>query len=271
MNRSLLLLMACISGLVTPCFGQATSQSYLAVEVLKPRYDFENQPTLLTSAVFVSVRLPLDDRIGFKAELPFAHANLNTAGARTQNTLGNPYLGLEIGNQSEGNRRIWGEVGVRLPLAPDDDDHHGAAATIGFQSDMVKRVEAFTTELLPITGILHYRYRYPSGLDLQLQAGGSYLHAMPESIDGQESGWFLLYAAELAYELKRFTLGAEFAGRKWLTADDGQRPHIFQLSALVETRVGRLVPGLNFSVPISNELLQDRLDFVLGLSLKYSL
>ncbi len=245
-------------------FSKPDHSRYLAIEFLKPNYDLEVEPTFFTSAVFFSMRLPLDNWLGLKAELPFAHADFDTPGDEAQNMLGNPYLGLEIWKR---NSHISGEVGIRFPLAQDDDDpDFGAAATVGFQTDMVKRIEAFTSNIVPVTASLHYHYSFPSGINLLFQSGVSYI--IHQSRD-EQSGWFILYGTQVSYEINRFTLGGGLAGRKWLKADNGNKPNILEITLSGNAKVDHFIPGIEFKIPISNELLEGQLDSVIALNLQY--
>lgn len=249
-----------------PLFSESCNSTYITIEFLKPNYDLEDAPTLFTSAVFFSMRLPLDKWLGLKAELPFVHADFDEPGGEAQNMLGNPYLGLEIG---DGDSRFWGEVGIRFPLAQDDGlPDFGAAATVGFQTDMVKRIEAFTSNILPLTGILHYYHSFPSGVNLLFHSGASYI--IHQSRD-EKSGWFILYGTHLFYEINQFTLGGGLAGRKWLIADNGNKPNIFEITLSGKVRLGHFIPGIDFKIPVSNELLEGQLDSVIALSLQYVL
>lgn len=178
--------------------------------------------------------------------------------------LGNPYLGLEIRKQ---DFHFSGEVGIRFPLAQDDSDPQlGAASAVGFQTDMVKRIEAFTSEIIPLTATLHYQFSFLSRVNLLIHSGVSYI--IHQSRD-EQSGWFILYGTNLFYEIHQFTLGGGLAGRKWLTADNGHKPNILEITLGASARFGHFIPGMDFKIPVSNELLEGQLDSVIALNLQY--
>ena len=181
----------------------------------------------------------------------------------SENTLGNPYFGIELhGNNSP----LYGEIGVRLPLAPDTDENE--AAIVGLFTELVDRAEAFISDAIPISGAINYRHKNPTGFVLRLR-GGSALWI--ETGEGDETELFLLYSVQAGYESSKFNFIGGFTGRWWLNEDGdfGERTfHQLGLAANVAFGVAR--PGISFRVPLDEDMT-DILDIVYGLTLSLNL
>lgn len=157
-------------------------ENSFAIEILKP--DLENSNfvdySFLSSAIFLSGRFLLGDNVVLVGELPFAHANQDIAifnfltGATTQETneaqtlIGNPYLGLELGNP---NSSTFTELGLRLPITP---ENKSIATEFGISSDF-DRFEAFTPDVLTLTGKINSRQKRASQLVTHLRGGPTLL------------------------------------------------------------------------------------------------
>lgn len=170
----------------------------ISLEILKPDFDGDDNTTFATSASFLSGRFRATNNIFLVGEIPFAHLGVDSDFGRddSENTLGNPYFGIELhGNNSP----LYGEIGVRLPLAPDTDENE--AAIVGLFTELVDRAEAFISDAIPISGAINYRHKNPTGFVLRLR-GGSALWI--ETGEGDETELFLLYSVQAGYESSKF-------------------------------------------------------------------
>jgi len=140
----------------------------ISLEILKPDFQGKDNTTFTTSALFLSLRYPLTEKVIFVAELPFPHYGIESAFgySESDNTLGNPYVGLEI---RQPDSPVFGELGIRAPLT--DEEKHDSAIWHGVLTDLVDRFEAFMPDYLPITGMVNYRHKNSSGFALRLRGG----------------------------------------------------------------------------------------------------
>jgi hypothetical protein len=234
----------------------------IGMEVLRP--NFTNDDDGVSGlALFLSLRAPLSNQLRFVGELPFVNSNFESSSfffeSGSQSTIGNPYLGLEIGRQ---NSPVFGEFGVRLPLASEDNF---GAALVGVITDF-DRLEAFLPNTLPITGMLNYHYKLASGFTVRLRGGPSLL--IYTGADNGGSDLFMGYSAQTGYESERVSILGGLTGRANLTeggADFGERS-VHQLGFNASVGFGNVRPGLHFRLPLDDDL-KESMDFVFGLNL----
>lgn len=111
--------------------GRETS---LSIEFLKPFLDSDDY-SFMTTAWFVTGRMPLTDRVVMVVEQPFTHAGSDRYSI-SQIAFGNTYPGVEVfrdGSQSSV------ELGFRPPIASEDDI---VASFLGLATDF-DRAESF--------------------------------------------------------------------------------------------------------------------------------
>lgn len=218
-----------------------------------------------TSALFLSLRWPV--RVGVKtflvAELPFAHAEVDTRtdtemgifrGGAIENTIGNPYLGLEMGEKIS---PVFTEIGIRLPFTPDDDTYAAAAGSI---SDL-DRSESFG-EFAALRVIINSRYQLASGLVLGLRGGPVLLF---QRWDADFQYMSVIYSAGLGYEAGGFSIGSSFTGR---SGSDIYEENMHQLGFAAHFALGNLRPGAYFSLPLDYPLIDSVVGLNLGLRIK---
>jgi hypothetical protein len=235
----------------------------MALQVLKPDFDGPDNTSFLTSMAVVSLRLPVGPRVHFVAEVPLAHygEDLPFAGGLSKNAFGNPYAGLEV--RSPANR-VFGELGLRLPAAPDNQ-----ASAVGAFTDL-DRMDAFIEDIVPVTALLNYRYRGPTGLVARVRAGPS---VWIDVGDGRsESELFLGYSGQLGYEGPMVSVSGGFSGLMIVTEEDldvGERT-LHQIGLALTGGGGRIRPGAQIRLPLDEDL-NDLLDVVFGVSLTVAL
>ena len=181
----------------------------VSLEILKPNFEGEDNTTFTTSALFLSGRFPAKNKITAVLEIPFAHLGFDSefGDNASENTFGNPYFGIEIHGA---NSPVFGEIGIRPPISPDDDEDNGGAAFVGLLTEFVDRAEAFVSNAVPISGAINYFHKNARGFVLRLRGRPS---LWINTGDGGESETFLLYSAKAGYESPKISLAAGFTGR----------------------------------------------------------
>ncbi len=225
------------------------------MEFFKPGLHGDDQTTFATSSVFLSAWIPVTQHIRVVGEVPFAYYGVSTgAFSASDQTIGNPYLGMEL--RSPGGS-VSGEFGLRLPLVSSESE----AAFVGSFADL-DRWEAFYEDLVPVTGMVNYHYRAPSGVVARLRGGPSFWF-FP---NGGETEVLFSYSAQVGYEARTVGLLGGLTGRTLATTDGdlGERSfHHFGTSA--HFGAGPVRPGVHFRVPLDSEV-NDVVDWVFGVN-----
>ncbi|MDZ7363851.1 MAG: hypothetical protein ONB46_24515 [candidate division KSB1 bacterium] len=235
----------------------------LGLEVLIPDFKPEDGEGVSGWALFLSLRAPLSNQLRFIGEMPFVHADFESrsflTSSSSQNSIGNPYLGLEIGRQGS---PVFGEFGVRAPLASEDKFD---AALVGLITDF-DRVEAFLPNVVSISGMLNVHQVSETGFALRLRAGPSLLVSTEDEDDDTELS--IGYSAQAGYETEAVSILGGVTGRANMTeenADFGERS-VHQLGFNASLGLGKVRPGVHFRLPLDDDL-KEPLDFVFGLHL----
>lgn len=231
----------------------------LRLEFLKPMIDHTSTSS---GVLYVGIRERLGPYMDFVGELPVAHGDVRTAGFdQTATTIGNPYLGLEIGPPS---RIVTAEVGVRPALVDSVD----AATSVGFLADVVDRPEAFLPDVVAVVGRVHARWYDLSGLGVLLHAGVVGWIPTDDSAAATQAS----YGARLGWRGPRADVTAGITGRVDLS--DGfasiQDRSLNQVGAAASFRLGPVHPGVEVRVPLDRSL-RDLVDWVLGFNLTLDL
>jgi len=141
----------------------------VSLEILKP--DGHWSGVKLTSMVmFLSTRVPVSENCWVLVEVPFSHYDGTKQRfdhypyyywreINAQNLLGNPYVGLEIGDTLG---KWYSKFGIRLPAAPDDKPY---AAEYGLFADF-DRAEAFSSDIIPVNCRFGLRHFWESGVSI---------------------------------------------------------------------------------------------------------
>ena len=239
--------------------GQRPPKSF-SIEWLKPSFD-GSDVGFLTSALFLSGRVPLADNVRLTAELPVAHVSSDSEFDDASDTaIGNPYLGIELG---ESTGSLWGEIGVRAPLASSDNE----AVFVGILADF-DRFEAFVPDVLSIVGQATLASRSTSGFSVRLRGGSSVLINTDKEAFEDGGELYLAYSGQGWYAAGPVQIGAGVTGRMLVTEDDlslGERS-IHQGGLSLIATLGKVQPGIYVKVPLDEDL-KDSLNFVAGLNL----
>jgi hypothetical protein len=244
------------------------SAQSLKIEALRPQFKFsDGEPTLLTSAWFVSVSVPIYKRLTFVGQLPFAFGKLKDATVpRKDETIGNPAIGLRFDHE-----RLTIDIGARAPIVK-----NGFAGFIGALAD-IDRQEAFVPDILPLYGMI--RTKIDAGNFSILPYGGVSFTLKTEHERNEffarvfkrrenDGELFLLYGAEGWLKFGVFNLGAAYSARTWATSGGTfSASSINQMSARVKLVFEKFSPGLLFRIPLDDILL----DNVVGVNFEVNL
>lgn len=187
----------------------------ISLEILTPDFKGDDAITFTSAALFLSLRYPIAKKIILRAELPFAHFGLEAdfgLGKSTfsDNTIGNPYIGLEIGKKKF---PVFVELGVRAPLA----EKENFATVCGISTDPVDRKEAFYRDIVSIIGMANYYHKIPSRFCARLRGGLAYwIDTNKENYYEIENDLFFLYAMQIGYESDKVNIRWGFSGRAYL-------------------------------------------------------
>ena len=234
----------------------------VALEMLKPSFDGDDETSLTTVVVFGSLRMPVGSTLVVVGELPFAHYGEQDLDD-SDNTIGNPYVGVEI--RSPGSP-VFGEIGIRAPLASEDN----TAAFVGWLAD-IHRWEAFVPNFLPISGAINYRFRGATGFVTRLRAGPNLWIATEEWGD-DDLELLATYSAQVGYEASQFSMLGGLTGKAILSEEDinfGERT-FHEVGAVVTLALGRVHPGVHVRLPLDEDMV-DTLDYVFGVNLSIEL
>lgn len=238
----------------------------IGFELFKPSLD-ESGISFTSSGLFLSVRWPLSERILLVGEAPFAYGSFEEVEeengyGESDFAMGNPYLGIEIRGEET---PVVGHLGVRVPLAPDDN----VGTAIGWWSDFISRVDAFWTDMVPVTGGITYRTDYDAGFVVHVHGGGQVWFYT----DGDETAdvWGR-YSAQVGYEAERFSLYGGFAGRILVTEEDldfGERT-LEELGLSARIGSGAVQPTFHFRLSL-DDFWGEMLEYSFGVGLRVPL
>lgn len=236
----------------------------LQIEAMRPQFTFSGaDPTLLTSAWFVTVKVPvIKNGVSFVGQLPFAFGELDNSTVPTSDeTIGNPGFGLHFGGQ---NHSI--QLMVRVPLVK-----NGFAAFIGSVADF-ERQEAFIPDLIPVTGTIRTKLSV-SKFSVQPYGGVSFNIATKHDSIGffenvysglrtNDGELHIIYGAEGWFDFQPFHVGASFTGRGWASSGGNFSDSVINQAAVRAKFVfANVSPGAYFRIPLDDLLL----DSVFGL------
>ncbi len=198
---------------------RTSTENAIAVEVHKPFFGANDNTAFLTSTQFLSLKLSLNNNVALIGELPFAYVELDSDFFPSESTTGNVYAGVLINPGKEG---FSAEVGMRVPISPDDDEENGTAASIGIFSEYVPNLEAFVADATPIRLRLNYLARGKEGIVLRANGGPTVWLA---NGNRDETEWFLQYGSRVGYQGKNNAFWIGLDGRLWMTSGEQGESH----------------------------------------------
>lgn len=225
-----------------------------------------------TGTMVPSLSLRAGEGIRVEADLPLARAGAEGASSLR---LGNPYLGLRIGDDA---KPVSGLLGIRLPAGKRTTTIIAAQAVqTGMVSDY-DDFEAYAPNLLTLRGALEFRRTRSNGMLLGVR-GATSLQVNTSGDPAADSEMSFDYGVRTGYEGARLLATAGLTGRYVLTApafgfvcpagDDECNPKGFnerthhQLTGVVELRSMSFRPRVTLRVPLDDDL-RDIAGAVLG-------
>ncbi|MGH7461991.1 MAG: hypothetical protein ACREMA_13335 [Longimicrobiales bacterium] len=176
--------------------------------------------------------------------------------------MGDPYFAVELARP--GSIASF-ETGVRVPLMTDES----GAVFPAFFTDL-DRYEAFGRRILSVWGIAQLRSA-PSASGVRTSARLGFVHRrfVGEDAGADPTNNNMVYALMLGGQFQPVWLDLGVSGRLIMSElDEGLgRATIKQLGASARVQLGKLMPGVQFRMPLEDELRGEI--FSLGLSLEW--
>jgi hypothetical protein len=239
-----------------------TSGKSMGMEISKPFFD-GGQMSALSTTTLLWVQWPIRDKVQFVGELPLAYGSYDDEfGGESDFVLGNPYLGLRIG---EDGSNLSGQLGVRLPLTP---SHNNLALGVGLFSDFISRPGAFWPDNVPITGTVAYQVRKDDGLIFRVVGGADAWIATESDYGDRVEAWGL-YGAGAGYENEVWSFSGTLAGRAILTESGGSLADrtVHELGLDIGYLKASVQPNLFVRFPL-DEGLRENLNVVVGFGIR---
>ncbi|MBN1212421.1 MAG: hypothetical protein JXA92_07570 [candidate division Zixibacteria bacterium] len=220
---------------------------------------------LFNMTAFLSAYIPTSHDLGVVFEIPYTNFSIQAPDASmewgnySENSIGNPYIGIEYENPEQ---NFISTVGIRFPLASEENPY---ALLQGMRTES-DRAEAFEVKRLAIYASAVYNYRSPEGLTLRFGLGP--LASIPTKTGEYDTELYLRYFSQLWTEAGNFSMAAGLTGFFWLTGEDlnlgeGTFHHI-NLAGFYQ--FGMFRPGLFFAAPLDANLSYIK-DYTYGFSL----
>jgi hypothetical protein len=222
------------------------------LEMSHPSLKDQLKVTPTTSVWQLGGRLAFAPRFSGVVELPFSFAKFeNVPGAEQSSAVGNPYLGAEF----LATPQLKLDFGGRIPI--DRSEKTTCACAVAMIQDPM-RVEAFSRDWLPISGGLTLQQATPFGLDLRARAGmtGMFYTGSQSGVDPEASVDYAVFGS-YPVDIARFGLG--FAGRWWVTEDEGNFSDnsMHQVGLTADVLFAGMRPGVTLRLPIDKDWRQD--------------
>jgi hypothetical protein len=231
-----------------------------------------------TGAMVPSASIRVGDGFRIEADLPIVRASQDFGGiAGTQSAvrIGNPYIGLRIG---EDEKPVAGSLGLRLPIGQDPKDAAGqqaiAVGTIANFDDF----EAYTPDVMTFRGTLEYRKVSAKNILFGVKGGPS----LQTNISGDptiDSEISLDYGGRVGYDGTGALATLALTGRYLLSVPrapltcpatgscdaktfDARSDH--HLSGTLELRLASIRPRVTLRVPLDKARRDNDAGAILG-------
>jgi hypothetical protein len=232
----------------------------VALELLFPT--FNDLEALSATILNLSARVPVSERARLVLELPYATAKVDLGffGDLSENGIGNPYAGVELGAP---DARLFTQIGARLPVTSLET----VAPAAGLLADF-DRAEAFLPDIFAVTAALNYRVKSVSGLVVHLRAEPALLVPKGDAAEEGDPEILLGYAGFLGFSAAGLSVMGGITGRAILTENslDLEERSLNQLSLNAGVWFGNVRPAIQLRFPLDSDL-KDVLSSVLGLTL----
>jgi len=232
-----------------------------------------------TGALVPSASIRVGDGFRIEADVPVVRASQDfggTVGTQSAVRLGNPYIGLRIG---EDEKPVAGSLGLRLPIGQNPKDAAGEQAVAVGAIANFDDFEAYTPDVMTFRGTMEYRklsaknvlFGVKGGPSLQTNISGD------PTIDTEIS---LDYGARVGYDGARALATLALTGRYLLSVPrapdtcpvtgpcpaksfDARSDH--HLSGTLELRAGAVRPRVTLRIPLDKSRRDNDASAILGL------
>lgn len=226
-----------------------------------------------TGTFVPSLSLRAGDGFRVEADLPVARAGADNASSVR---LGNPYIGLRIGDDA---KPVAGILGVRIPMSRQPTTAIAAQALAAGMISEYDNFEAYDANLMTVRGGLEYHRAKSNGMMFGARGTGSLqLNTSGDPSDDAEMSFD--YGVRSGYEGARALATVALTGRYVITAPNhdftchvsdpdcnpkgfNERTH-HQITGVIELRSTRIRPRVTLRVPLDKDL-RDIAGAVLGL------
>ncbi|HEV8148743.1 MAG TPA: hypothetical protein VGP61_01020 [Gemmatimonadales bacterium] len=224
--------------------------------------------SFLTGTAVPSMSMRAAEGIRVEADFPLMRAGFEfggTVGDQSTIRVGNPYLGLRVGEDA---KLISGSFGFRLPLAAKPDTPIGQQALNAGALTTFDEFEAFAANFLTVRGALEARKVSANHILLGAKIGPSVLVTTSGDPNAQ-TDVFLDFGGRIGYEGSGSLLSVGLTGRYLVTPADKaflfcsnvnvncevKRSH-YAASGAAELRRGNIRPRATLRIPLNKDTRQ---------------
>jgi len=248
----------------------------LALEFTKAKFNDEPELKFWTSTAFLYGRWKANRQLSLVFELPVANLDYHSSGnwywdelpfTVRSSVVGNPYLGVELGE--EGSSLI-AELGLRPPLLGEANSEGDYMSMVVGSYVAYDRFEAFIPKLATFQAAFGYRGLYPSGtIKSTLRLLGGATAMVPDDGDAEV---FIDGCADYWMHDRSFAVGFGLTGRYLLTESelDFNERTVFQIKSAAQIGLGQFHPGIHVQVPLDSDLT-DVVSLMFGIDLVFDL
>lgn len=223
-----------------------------------------------TGTTVPSVSIRLGEGFRLEGDLPMTRASFDypsPTGQLSAFRLGNPYVGLRIGDDT---KLATGTLGFRAPVAAKPTDAIGALAVDAGKLSNQDEFEAFASNVMTVRGGVEVRKVGSRGWLIGARGGSSLLM----STDGSpltETEIYFDYGVRGGYEKSKVLLTGAVTGRYLINQHDltfNERT-FHNAVAAVEVRAGTVRPRVTVRIPFDKDI-RDEMKFAIGLGLTFA-
>ena len=257
----LFLLSIPVSGSAKSIWLEPSSGSEFRLEGIKPEFK-DSELSTFSMVWFLSGYLEATDKLHLNVEIPYARF-AGADGGESSKSIGNPYLGLDVGSLDSGSMI---EFGFRLPMSSDEE----IATLLGAYTDYVDRFEAFFPDVLSVIAAANYRTRSPSGFGLRLRLSPILWIDTGDMLTDTSEVW-IRYSAQTLFTSGPSSIGIGFSGRYLAmedNTDDFGEKSWHEIGIFANWDLGTWKPSARIRLPLDEDL-KDLYDagFVLGIGI----
>lgn len=239
------------------------------------------------SGTFVpSTSIKMGDGFRFEADLPIMRATNDfggTTGSKSSLRLGNPYVGIRIGDDA---KTVSGTIGVRLPTGQNPKDATGQQAVAAGVASSMEDFSAFAPNIMTVRSVLEvhrvsakgFLFGVRGGPTLLINTSGDPLKESESAVDWGARFGYEGPKAQLSFGVNgRYLITAPFTGQT-CPLDDAGVPTACEIKSFgnrtthnafgaIELRGGAVRPRATLSIPLDKDRRKQVASAILGLGL----